>query len=243
MDFQNPRGTLLLTKKTSQYIATTGLALTAFALLLSILLGFGGFSIEAFSAYEIAGHISRLQLNFLILTGVGLMLSGVAYVNQAKRQREENPHFMLLLFLAAGIVFFALAIFGLTSQLRGTNFWGETTFEEIQDTLFFNNLTLASFLVLGTMQVILWIMFLKTKMLQKHQLSKAAKIITATSGFLLVMKGIIDYPPIKEATFIFSYTLKIPFPNNILSLAAPLIFLSGQILLTIIFSQNQKPLD
>jgi len=196
---------------------------------------------QAFGSYEIAGYVSRLQMVFLIFVGAGLVLSGVAYANQTKKQKMKNPNFILLLHLTVSMMFFAIAVFGLTSQLKGTDFWGETTFEEIQSTLFFNSLTLASFLVLGTLQVILSIMFLKTRMLQPHRLSKAAKTLTLTSGALLIVKAIIDYPLIKEAIFISSYMLKIPFPNNIISLAAPIVYLSAQIPITMILLHDQKP--
>ena len=222
------------------FISPAGLLLSAFALLVSTLLGFGGFSIQAFSGYVITGHVSRLQMVFLILTSLGLILSGLAYVNQAKKQKIKNPNLILLLHLAVSIVLFAIAIFGLTSQLRGVDFWGETTFEEIQTTLLFNSLTLTSFLVLGTLQLILSIIFIKTKMLQKHQLSKAAKYLTLTSGMLLIIKTIIDYPLIKESIFVLSYMLKIPFPNNTISITALLVYLSAQIPITIILLHNQK---
>ena len=196
---------------------------------------------QAFGSYEIAGYVSRLQMVFLIFVGAGLVLSGVAYANQTKKQKMKNPNFILLLHLTVSMMFFAIAVLGLTSQLKGTDFWGETTFEEIQSTLFFNSLTLASFLVLGTLQVILSIMFLKTRMLQPHRLSKAAKTLTLTSGALLIVKAIIDYPLIKEAIFISSYMLKIPFPNNIISFAAPIVYLSAQIPITMILLHDQKP--
>jgi len=189
---------------------------------------------QAFSGYEITGYISRLQMVFLVLAGVGLILSGVAYANQTKKQKMKNPNFILLLCLVVSTIFFAIAIFGLTSRLKGTDFWGETSFEEIQSTLFFNSLTLASFLVLGTLQVIVSIIFFKTRMLQPHRLSRAAKILNLTSGILLIVKAVIDYPLIKEAIFILSYMLKIPLLNNLISLAAPLIYLSAQIPITII---------
>ena len=240
-NLKNPKGNLLLNKKPSSYIAPTGFLLNSFALLVSTLLGFGGFNMQAFSGYEITGYVSRLQMIFLILASVGLILSGVAYANQTKKQKIRNPNFILLLYLAVSIIFLAIAIFGLTSRLKGIDFWGETSFEEIQSTIFFNSLTLASFLILGTLQVILSIMFLKTRMLQPHRLSKAAKTLTLTSGILLTVKAIIDYPLIKEAIFISSYMLKIPIPNNIISFAAPLIYLSAQIPITIILRHNQKP--
>jgi hypothetical protein len=138
-------------------------------------------------------------------------------------------------------VFFATAIFGLTSQLRGADFWGESTFEEIQNTLIFNTLTLTCFLALGILQVILSIIFSKTKILGQNQLSKAAKLLTLASGVLLIIKTIIDIPLIKEAIFILSYMIKIPFPNNIISIAAPILYLAAQIPIVIILLQNQKP--
>jgi cytochrome bd-type quinol oxidase subunit 2 len=196
---------------------------------------------QAFSGYVITGYVSKLQMVFLILVGLGLILSGLAYVNQAKKQKIKNHSFILLPYLAVSTVFFAIAIFGLTSQLRDTGFWGETTFEQIPNTLFFNSLTLTSFLVLGILQLILSIIFFKTKMLQHHRLSKAAKYLALTSGILLIIKTVIDLPLIKEAIFIFSYMLKIPFPNNILSIIAPLIYLSAQIPVTIVLLHNQKP--
>ncbi len=231
---------MLLNKKKSECIPTTGLLLSAFALLVSTLLGFGGFSMQAFSGYFITGYVSKLQMVFLIFAGLGLILSGLAYFNQAKKQKIKTPNFILLLHFAVSIVFFAIAIFILTSPLRGADFWAETTFEEIQNTLLFNNLTLTSFLVLGTLQLILSVMFIKTKILQQHQLLKTAKYLTLASGILLIMKTIVDYPLIKESIFVLSYMLKIPFPNNIISITAPLIYLSAQIPITIILLHNQK---
>jgi hypothetical protein len=139
------------------------------------------------------------------------------------------------------IVFFAIALFGLTSQLRGAYFWGETTFEEIQATLFFNSLTLTSYLVLGLLQMILSIILFKTKMLQQHRLSKVATNLTLSSGILLVIKTIFDYPLIKEAFFVLSFMLKIPFINNILSIVVAMIYLLAQIPLTVILLHSQKP--
>ncbi len=229
-----------MNKRLSRYISPTGLLLTAFALLASILLGFGGFSVQALSGHEITGYISRQQMVFLVLTAVGLILSGVAYEKQATRQKVGHPNFILLQYFAVSMLFFATAVFGLTSQLRGLEFWGETTFEEIEKTLFFNKLTLASFLVLGTLQMVLLIQFLKTKLLEQHPLSKMAKTLTFAAGILLIVKTMIDYPLIKEALFISSYMLKIPSPNNIISLAAPLVYLLAQIPITIILLHNQK---
>ncbi len=238
---KHQKGNMLLNKKTSKCIALTGMLLSAFALLVSTLLGFGGFNMQSFSSYVIIGYFSKLQMVFLILVGIGLMLSGVAYLNQAKKQKIKKSYLILLPHLAVSIVFFAVSIFGLTSQLRGTDFWGETTFEEIQNTLFFNSLTLTSFLVLGVLQIILSIIFFKTKMLQKHRLSKTAKNLTLTSGILMVIKTILDYPLIKEAVFVLSFMLKIPFPNNILSIVVPVIYLLAQIPLTVILLYSQKP--
>jgi hypothetical protein len=215
--------------------------LSAFALFASTLLGFGGFSVQAFSDYVITSYVSNLQMVFLILSGLGLILSGVAYVNQSKKQKMKAPYLILLLHLGVSIVFFVVAIFGLTSQFRGAGSWGLITFEEIQTTLLFNSLTLLSFLAIGTLQLILSIIFYKTKMLQQHYLSKAAKNLSLTSGILLITKTIIDYPLIKESIFISSYILKIPFPNNILSIVVPLVYLFAQIPITIILLHNQKP--
>lgn len=229
-----------MNKKSYKVITPIGLLLSALALLVCILLGFGGFSIQAFSGYVITGYVSNLQMVFLILTGMGLILSGLGYLNQAKKQELKNPNFILLLHISVSIVFFTIAIFGLTSQFKGTDFWGPTTFEEIQATLLFNDLILVSFLVLGTLQLFLSIIFHKTKMLQRHHLSKVAKTLALTSGILLITKTIIDYPLIKESIFISSYMLKIPFPNNMLSIAVPLVYLFAQILIAIILLHNQK---
>ncbi len=229
-----------MSEKLSNYIATSGLLLTSSALLASIFLGFGGFSMKALSGYEITGYVSRPQMVFLVFAAVGLILSGVAYEKQATRQRVGHPHFILLPYFAVSMLFFAVAVFGLTSQLRGPDFWGETTFEEIEKTLFFNNLTLASFLVLGTLQMVLLIPFLKAKLLQQHPLSKMAEILTLAAGILLMVKTVIDYPLIKEAMFISSYMLKVPSPNNIISLTAPIVYLLAQIPITIILLHNQK---
>lgn len=196
---------------------------------------------QAFSGYVMTGQVSRLQMIFLFLTGLGLVLSGLAYFNQAKKQKIKDPNLILILHFAVSIMLFSIASFGLTSQLGGTDFWAETTFEEIQSALLFNSLTLSSFLLLGTLQLILFIIFFKTKMLQQHQLLKAAKYLSLTSAILLIIKSIIDYPLIKESIFVLSYMLKIPFPNNIISIITPLIYLSAQIPITIILLHNQKP--
>ena len=180
---------------------------------------------------------------FLFFIGLGLMLSGLAYFNQAKKQKINNPNLMLLPHFVVSIILFSIASFGLTSQLRGTDFWGATTFEEIQSTLLFNSFTLTSFLILGTLQLILSIIFFKTKMLQQHQLLKAAKYLSLTSAILLITKAIVDYPLIKESFFVLSYMLKIPFPNNVISIITPLVYLSAQIPITIILFRNRKPLS
>jgi hypothetical protein len=226
--------------KKSRYIASAGLLLNASALLLSTLFGFGGFSMKAFSGYIITGYVSRLQLVFLFLVGVGLIISGIGYTHYIKKQKIKNPNYVLLLYLAVSSVFFVLAFFGLTSQFRGTDFWGETSFEGIRNTLLFNSLTLTSFLALGTLQIFLSIILFKTKMLRQHQLSKIAKTLTLTSGILLIIKTIIDYPILKESIFVLSYMLKIPSPNNILSIVAPIIYLSTQIVISLILMRNQK---
>lgn len=239
--FKNPKKrNLFLSKKKSKYIAPTGLLLSAFALFTSTLLGFGGFSMQAFSGYVIVEFVSNLQMTFLILVGLGLIISGIGYVNQAEKQRIEKSHIILLFHFAVCTVFFITAIFGLTSRFGITDFRGPTTFEEIQGTLLFNNLTLICFLALGTLQVILSVIFFKTEMLQKHQLSKATKTLTVISGILLIIKTVIDYPLIKEAIFIISYALKIPFLNNLLSIVAPLIYIFAQITVAIILFDNQQ---
>jgi hypothetical protein len=241
LDLKNQKGNMVLNKKISNYIALSGMLLSGFSLLVSTLLGFGGFSIQTLSSYAIIEHVSKLQMVSLIFVGLGLMLSGVAYYSQAKKQIMRKPNFLLAPHLAVSIVFFAIALFGLTSQLRGAYFWGETTFEEIQATLFFNSLTLTSFLVLGLLQIILSIIFFKTRLLQQHRLLKVAKNLTLTSGILLIIKPILDYPLIKEALFVLSFMLKIPFINNILSIVVSVIYLLAQIPLTVILLHSQKP--
>jgi len=79
-----------LNKKISKYVAPNGLLLIAFALLVSVMLGFGGFSILAFSGYSITGYVTRLQMVFLTLVGVGLMLSGIGYANYAKKKQKNQ---------------------------------------------------------------------------------------------------------------------------------------------------------
>ena len=226
--------------KNCKYILPIGLLLNASALFVSTLLGFGGFSVKAFGGYVIVGYVSKLQMVFLFLVGVGLILAALGYADQRNKQKIKNPNFVPLLYFVVSMIFFVTSFFGLTSQLRDSDFWLETTFKEIQDTLFFNNLTVTSFLALGILQLFLSIIFFKTEMLQQNQLSKAAKILTLTSGIVLIMKTIIDYPPIKESIFVLSYMLKFPFLNNILSIAAPVIYLSAQIPITIILLHNQR---
>lgn len=224
--------------KEEKFIAVLGLLLSAFALLAATLLGFGGFNVKAFSSYQISGFVSRLQMVFILFGCIGFVLSGIAYENIAKRKIRKS-NIMLLAHLPVSIAFLTIAIFGLTSQLRSSNFWGETTFQEIQDVLFFNGLTLLSFLTLGILQVILFAVFSKTKMFPPNRLSKTAQALTLISGIFLIVKTIIDYPPIKQVSFVFSYTLKIPFPNNIVSIVAPLIYLSAQIFAAIIILQQK----
>ena len=228
-----------MNKKTSNNIITTGLLLSAFALLASTLLGFGGFSFQAFNSYFITGYVSRLQMLFLILIGAGLLLSGLAYLDQAKKQGLK-ANLILLLHLLVSTVFFSASFFGIISKLRSTDFWAQTTFEEIQATLFFSNMTLACFFVLGILQVTLSIIFFKTRLLQRHHLSKVAKILTLASGIFLIAKTIIDYPFIKEAIFVLSYMLKIPFLNNLMALLVPLVYLLSQIFITIVLLHNRQ---
>lgn len=229
-----------MNKTTSNNFITTGLLLSAFALLASTLLGFGGFSFQAFTSYFITGYVSRLQMLFLILIGAGLLLSGLAYLDQAKKQGLRKANFILLLHLLVSMVFFAASFFGIVSKLRSTDFWAQTTFEEIQATLSFNNMTLACFLVLGILQVTLSIIFFKTRLLQRHHFSKVAKILALASGIFLIAKTVIDYPFIKEAIFILSYMLKIAFLNNFMAFLAPLVYLLSQIFITIVLLQNRQ---
>jgi hypothetical protein len=225
-----------LNNKTTNYVAPLGLLLSAFALLVCVLLGFGGFRLLAFGDYSISGFVSRSQLIFLTLSGLGFFIFGISWVKQAGK--TKNSTLISLLYIAVSLVFFSTAIFGLTSQLRSSNFWAETSFEEIESTLFFNNLSLMSFLALGIQQITLSIIFFRNKMLGKHQLSKTIKILTLVSGIFFIIKTIIDYPIIKEAIFILSFMLKIPIPNNIISIVAPLVYLCAQILIAIILLRN-----
>jgi uncharacterized membrane protein YidH (DUF202 family) len=121
--------------KNSSYILPIGLLLNASALIVATLLGFGGFSVKAFGGYVIVGHVSKLQMIFLFLVGVGLILSALGYANQRKIQKIKNLNLILLLYLAVSMIFFVISFFGLTSQLQATDFWRETTFKEIQNTL------------------------------------------------------------------------------------------------------------
>lgn len=229
-----------MNKTTSNNFITTGLLLSAFALLASTLLGFGGFSFQAFNSYFITGYVSRLQMLFLIFIGAGLLLSGLAYLDQAKKQGLKKANLMLLLHLLVSLVFFTASFFGTISKLRSTDFWAQTTFEEIQTTLFFSNMTLTCFLVLGILQITLSIIFFKTRLLQRHHLSKVAKILALASGIFLIAKTIIDYPFIKEAIFVLSYMLKIPFLNNLMALLVPLVYLLSQIFITIVLLHNRQ---
>ena len=232
-----------MSQKASNYIALAGLLLTPFAFLSATLFGFGGFSIQALLTNKIAESISKPQMIFLILTAIGLALSGVAYLNQAKKQKMENAKMILLTYVVAGTVILAIAIFGLTTSFKGTDFFGETTFEEIRKILFFNSMTLVIVLVLGLLQVMLSTLFFKTKILQPHQLSKAAKFLTLISTLFLLTKTIIDYPLIKEAIFVLSSLNNIPFLNNIMSLVTPLVYLSAQFpIIKILWQNNKAPL-
>lgn len=229
-----------MNKKTSTYVTSVGLLLSGFALFASVLSGFGGFSVQAFTDYLITGYVSRMQMFFLILTGLGLLISAEAYVDQPKNREAKIPNLIPILYLIVSSVFLVTAIFGLTSKLGNTDFWTNTVFEEIQNTLIFNNLTIACFLALGILQVIISIIFSNTKLLEHNNISKIAKILTITSGVLLIIKAIIDIPLIKESIFILCYMLKVPFLNNIMSLVAPIFYLCAQIPIAIILLQNQK---
>ena len=229
-----------MNKKTSTYVTSVGLLLSGFALLASVLSGFGGFSIQALTEYVITGNVSKIQMFFLILTGLGLLISAEGYVDQSKNLETKYQNLIPILYLIVSSVFFLTAIFGLTSKLGNTDFWGNTVFEEIQNTLIFNNLTIACFLALGILQVIMSIIFSNTNMLEQNHRSKVAKILTITSGVLLLMKAIIDIPLIKESFFILAYMLKVPFPNNIMSVVAPIFYLGAQISIATILLQKQK---
>jgi len=229
-----------LNKKTSTYVASIGLLLSGFALLASVLSGFGGFSIQAISFYIITGYVSRIQIFFIILTGLGLLISAEGYVDQPKKLESKIPNIIPILYLIVSSVFFISAIFGLNSKLKNTSFWGNTVFEEIQNSLIYNNLTLACFLSLGILQLIMSIIFSKTYIDEQTYKTKIAKILTISSGVLLIIKIIVDIPLLKESIFILSYMIKIPFPNNIISLVAPIFYLFAQIAIATILFQNQN---
>ena len=105
-----------MNKKTSAYLTSIGLLLSGFALLASVLSGFGGFSIQALTVYIITGYISRMQVFFLILTGLGLLISAEGYVDQLKNQEKNKPNLIPILYTIVSSVFFITAIFGLTSK-------------------------------------------------------------------------------------------------------------------------------
>lgn len=221
-----------------KYIEPIGLMGGSFALLISILLGFGGFKLQAFGGYYITGYVSRTQMVFILLSGMGLIISSILFANHARKQKIKNPNLMLLFCLAVSAVFLVTSIFGLTSELRDQVFWAETTFKENQNTVFYNNLTLTTFLTFGALQITLSSIFLKTGMLGQNKLSKAAIILTLISGIIFVMKAIIDFPLIKEAIFILSFNFHFPFPNNILSIIGPLVYVLAQTLITLILLRN-----
>jgi len=217
-----------------------GLLTTSLSLLGSMLLGFGGFSINTFCDYLIVGNISRFQMIFLFLTALGLILSGLGYADQTKTPKSKNSKSILIAHVAVSLIFVTLAIFGLTAELKGVDFWADTTFKEAQHTLLFNNVTLTSFFAIGILQIFVTITLSKTERPPEHQLSKSSKILILGSGMFWIVKAIIDYPPIKEIIFIFSYTYQFHFLNNILTLIALLTYLSAQIFIITILLHNKK---
>jgi hypothetical protein len=229
-----------LNENKSFYIALAGLVLSPLAILAATMFGFGGFSIQALVSNKITGFVSRIQMFFLILAGVGFVLSGFTYQDQAKKRKIEKANLILLAYLLVSLLYFVAGAYGFTAHLRGSAFWGETTFEEIRNILFFNNLTLILFFVLGTLQLILSLIFFKTKILRQCRLSKVAKILTLSSGIFMIVKAIIDYPPIKEVIFVLSYSLKLPLLNNMMSIIAPLTYLSAQFFVIIILASHKK---
>lgn len=215
-----------------------GLNGSSFALLISILLGFGGFKLQDVGGYYITGYVSRLQMVFLLLSGMGLIISSIPYTNHARKEKIKNPNLMLLFCLAISTMFLVTSIFGLTSELIDQGFWAETTFKEIQNTVLYNNLTLTTFMTFGALQIALSSIFSKNKMLGQNRLSKIAIILTLISGIIFVTKAIIDFPPIKESIFILSFDLNFPFPNNILSIIAPLVYVLAQTPITLILLRD-----
>ena len=217
-----------------------GLLTTILGLMGSILLGFEGFSIKTFCDYLIVGNISRFQMIFLVLIALGLILSGLGYANQTKKPKSKSAKSILMAHVAVSLIFITLTIIGLTAELKGNDFWADTTFKEVQHTLLFNNVTLTSFFAIGILQIIVIIIFFKTERPPEHQLSKSAKILIVASGIFWIVKAIIDYPPIKEIIFIFSYMFQFPFLNNILTLIALLTYLAAQTFIIIILLHNEK---
>lgn len=226
-----------MNNKRSIQIYIIGLFLSSFSILGSTLLGFGGFSIKAFNEYVIIGYVSRLEIIFLFLTGLGFIISGLTNPVQINNTFKESKLMFVFSYLTVGIIFIALAIFGGTSHLISSNFWANTTFKNIQNILIFNNLTLVCFLAIGTLQLFLLFKFFNKKFFKQNQILKATKILTLVSAILWIIKSIIDYPLIKEAIFVLSYELKLPLINNILSILAPIIYLSSQMFATLILSR------
>ena len=215
--------------KRSVQIYIIGLCLSSFAILGSTLLGFGGFSIEAFSEYVIIGYVSRLEIIFLFLAGLGFILSGLSNLVQYNKVIKQSKFMFMFSYLSVGIIFITLAIFGGTSQLVSSDFWANTTFKNIQDLLVFNNLSLVCFLTIGILQLVLLFTFFNEKIFKQNHFLNVAKFLTLISGSLWIIKSIIDYPLIKETIFVLSYELKLPLLNNILSILAPIFYLSSQI--------------
>lgn len=227
-------------KKRATQISIAGSFLSSFAILGATLLGFGGFSVNAFINYLIIDHISRLEIILLFIAGLGFILSALSYTIQPNISIKRPEFILLSSYLTVGIIFLILSIFGGTSQLISSNFWTNTNFKKIQDILFFNNLTLTSFLAIGTLQLILFFTFFNDKILKQHQLTNVAKLTTLISGILWILKFIIDIPLIKEAIFVISYQFNFPLLNNILSISAPIAYLSSQILFMIILFHTQN---
>jgi hypothetical protein len=229
---------LLYKNVVTKYTAPIGLMLSSFSVLISILLGFGGFSIQSFTGYCIIGSVSRSQLFFLILSGIGITLSSIGFTDHMMKKDINYSKAMFLFSLIVSTLFFAISFFGLTSELRSQRFWTETTFREIQDTILFNNLTLITFFAWGMLQILTSVVFLKKKFLGEKKLVKIANVLTLISGFFFIINAIINFPLIKEGLFVLSYEFDLPFLNNVLIILAPILYLLGQIPTAIILTSD-----
>lgn len=223
-----------MNKKRSIKIYIVGLFLTSFGILGSNLLGFGGFNLESFSNYILMEYVSRIELFFLFFVGLGFIILGFGNWIQGNKIKKHSRFILLFSYFIVGIIFLTLAVFGWTSELIISDFWANGTFKKIQNVLFFNNLSLVSFLAMGILQIILFFTFFDSEFLKQHKLLNVAKILTFVSGILWILKSITGYPLIKEAIFVLSYEFKFPLLNNVFSIITPLVYLFSQISVIVI---------